>query len=89
MEPIKSFAHGAFYIFYSLIHLSINSFLLLYKIPHHLAQIKIVCSTGEEDGGCCWLEVDPYCCYCCAPRGTYAGGLGFQKRLGWFFQLRL
>ena len=39
VEPINSFAHGAFYIFYSLIHLSINIFLLLYKIPHHLAQI--------------------------------------------------
>ena len=39
MEPIKSFVHGAFYIFYSLIQLSINSFLFRYKIPHHLAQI--------------------------------------------------
>ena len=39
MEPINSFVHGAFYIFYSLIQLSINSFLLLYKIPHHIAQI--------------------------------------------------
>ena len=39
MEPIYSFSHGAFYLFYSLIHLSINSFMLLYKILHHLAQI--------------------------------------------------
>ena len=39
MEPINSFAHGAFYIFFSLTQLSISSFLLLYKISHHLAQI--------------------------------------------------
>ena len=26
--------------------------------------------------------MDLYCCYCCAPGGTYAGGLGFQERLG-------
>ena len=39
MEHINSFIHGPFYILNSLVQLSINSFLLLYKIPHHLAQI--------------------------------------------------
>ena len=26
---------------------------------------------------------------CCAARGTYGGGFGFQERSGWFLQLGL
>ena len=47
----------------------------------------IACSTGDEDGGGCGWDEDPYCC--CAAGDTYGGGFGFQERLGWFLQLGL
>ena len=47
----------------------------------------IACSTGDEDGGGCGWDEDPYCCR--AVGGTYSGGFGFQERLGWFLQLGL
>ena len=50
VEPINSFVHGAFYIFYSLVQWSINNFLLLYKLPTTLLKFMIACSTGDEVG---------------------------------------
>ena len=39
VKPFNSFVNGAFHSFYSLVYLSIDSFLLLHKIPYHFAQI--------------------------------------------------
>ena len=59
------------------------------KFPTTLLRFGIACSTGDEDGGGCGWDEDPYCCYCSAAAGAYAGGFGFQERLGWFLQLGL
>ena len=57
------------------------------KLPTTLLKFMIACSTGDEDGGGCGWDEDPYCC--CAAGGTYGGGFSFQERLGWFLQLGL
>ena len=57
------------------------------KFPTTLLRFRIACSTRDEDGGGCGWDEDSYCC--CAAEGTYAGGFGFQERLGWFLQLGL
>ena len=59
------------------------------KFPTTLLRFRIACSTGDGDGGGCGWDEDPYCCCCCVAGGTYAGGFGFQERLGWFLQLGL
>ena len=59
------------------------------KFPTTLLKFRIVCSTGDEDGDGCGWDEDPYYCYCCAAAEMYAGGFGFQERLGWFLQLGL
>ena len=52
------------------------------KLPTTLLKFMTACSTGDEDGGGCGWDEDPYCC--CAAGGTYGKGFGFQERIGWF-----
>ena len=54
-----------------------------------LLRFRIACSIGDEDGGDCGWDEDPYYWCCCVAGGTYTGGFGFQERLGWFLQLGL
>ena len=59
------------------------------KFHTTLLRFRIACSIRDEDGGCYGWDEDPYCCCFYVARGTYAGGFGFQERLGWFLQLGL
>ena len=62
LEPIYPFVQGAFHNINSLSQLHIYCLFLFHKITYHLAQIKIACSTGDEDGGGCGRDREPLCC---------------------------
>ena len=53
-QPIYSLFQGAFYIFNFFVQLSIDAFLLLHKISHHLAQIQNGL-LNRRGGGCLLL----------------------------------